>query len=165
MNIKLIAEVESLIGDFLSNAISDAKLASEGYPHGSYIESLGKTDNDLIHLIDEINAKIGNNISLSESVLDIPSFNTCMYNLTKYLKSPEELKLKKKEQSRVTSSSGSELIEQIWMHDSHRYIQVIFDRKTFKTISVSEVVEKYNQSLKKIEFIQKVEKWEKYYYR
>ena len=96
MNIKLIAEVESLIGDFLSNAISDAKLASEGYPHGSYIESLGKTDNDLIHLIDEINAKIGNNISLSESVLDIPSFNTCMYNLTKYLKSPEELKLKKK---------------------------------------------------------------------
>ena len=51
------------------------------------------------------------------------------------------------------------------MHDSHRYIQVIFDRKTFKTISVSEVVAKYNQSLKKIEFIQKVEKWEKYYYR
>lgn len=158
MNIKLVAEIQDMIDDFISNTVSNATLASEGYPHGSYIESLGTNVNDLIHLIDEINSKLGNNISVSEAILNIPSFNACIYYLLKDEKSPEELKLHKREQSKMTSSSGSELIEQIWKHDSGRYIQVIFDRKTLKTISVSEVVEKYNQNLRKSEFIQKVEK-------
>lgn len=158
MNKKLVAEIQDMIDDFSYDTVSNATLASEGYPHGSYIESLGTTGHDLIHLIDKINSNLGNNISVSEAILDIPSFNTCIYYLLKDEKSPEELKLHKREQSKVTSSSGSELIEQVWKHDSGRYIQVIFDSKTLKTTSVSEVVEKYNQSLRKSEFIQKVEK-------
>lgn len=155
MDNKLITKIQNLLDDFISDAQSEASIKSEGYPHGSYIDSLGKSSYDLVHLIDEVNHLIGNPILISELVLEVVPFYECIYYLDKDAKSPLDLKLHKVEQSILTSNSGSELICTIWKHDSCRFIRVIFDKTTLANKSVCEVVKKYNKSTKKNEFIEK----------
>ena len=155
MDNKLITTIQNLLDDFIHDAGSKASITSEWYPHGYYVESLGKSPTDLVYLIDEINYMIGNPILLSTEVLDIIPFYECIYYLDRDIKSPLDLKLHKVSQSLLKASSGSELICTIWKHDSYRFIQIIFDKITLKNKSVCEVIEKYNSSTKKLEFIEK----------
>lgn len=155
MNNKLITKIQNLLDDFICDASSEASIKSEGYPHGSYVDSLGKSSDDLVHLFDEVNYLIGNPILISEPVLNVIPFYECIYYLDKDAKSPLDLKLQKVDQSTLSSTSGSELISTIWKHNSGRFIRVIFDKITLNYKSACEVVEKYNSSTKKNEFIEK----------
>ena len=162
MDKKLITKIQDLFDDFICDAQSEASIKSEGYPHGSYVASLGKSSDDLVHLFDEINHLVGNPILISEPVLDVIPFYECIYYLDKDAKSPLDLKLHKVEQSILSLPSGSELICTIWKHHSGRFIRVIFDKITLNNKSVCEVVEKYNQSTKKNEFIEKEINWKNF---
>ena len=110
MDNKLITKIQNILDDFIHDAGSEASITSEGYHHGSYVESLGKSPTDLVYLIDEINYMIGNPILLSTEVLDIIPFYECIYYLDRDIKSPLDLKLHKVSQFSLKDSSGSELI-------------------------------------------------------
>lgn len=162
MDNKLITKIQDLFDDFICDAQSEASIKSEGYQHGSYVGSLGKSSDDLVHLFDEVNHIIGNPILISEPVLNVIPFYECIYYLDKDAKSPLDLKLHKVDQSTLSSTSGSELISTIWKHNSGRFIRVIFDKITLNYKSACEVVEKYNSSTKKNEFIEKEINWKKF---
>lgn len=144
MNKELITKIQDMIDSFNDDTISSATLASEGYPHGSYISSLGTTTDDMIYLFDDINHLLGNPISISQALFDVVPFYECIYYLTKDTKSPLDLKLKKIDQSYVVHEVGTKLICQIWQHKSGRFIQVIFNNETLETASACEVIQKYN---------------------
>ena len=67
MDISKADKLRDLIGYFLCDYNQSCEITSEGYPHGSYIES--SDDSIIIELIDEVNKLLGNPVNLS-SLLD-----------------------------------------------------------------------------------------------
>lgn len=157
-----ITYLQDMIDNFMSLASLECTIESEGYPHKPYISSLGVTTSDLIHFIDEINEHLGNSIELSQILLDEPSFKQCMYNLSHNISEPEVL-LSLVKTSDVVDSSNNKLIYSIWRHDSGRLIQLLQqefhnmnDGKDYmKTLSCNEVVQKFNNSTREIDYILK----------
>ena len=157
-----ITYLQDMIDDFMSLASSECTIESEGYPHQPYISSLGVTTSDLIHFIDNINETLGNSIELSQILLNKPSFKKCMYNLSHNISEPEVL-LSLVKTSDVVDSSNNKLIYSIWRHDSGRLIQLLQqefhnmnDGKDYmKTLSCNEVIQKFNNSTREIDYILK----------
>ena len=157
-----ITHLQDMIDDFMSQATSECTIESEGYPHGSYISSLGVSTEDLVHFIDEVNEYIGNHIELAPQLMNEPSFRQCMYNLSHNISEPE-VYLHLVKTSDVVDSLNNKLICSIWRHDSRRFIQLLQqkfynmndDKYYMKTLSCNEVVKKYDNQFKEYYFIQK----------
>ena len=165
MTQKQITHLQNMIDDFMSQAMSDCTVESEGYPHGSYISSLGVSTEDLVHFIDEVNEYIGNTIELAPQLLNEPSFKQCMYNLSHNISEPEVV-LNLIKASDVVDSLNNKLICSVWRHDSGRLIQILQkqlpsmndDRDYYmKTLSCNEVIAQFNKLTKDTDYILKEE--------
>ena len=172
MTQKQITHLQDMIDDFMLQATSDCTVESEGYPHASYISSIGVSPEDLVHFIDEVNEYLGNTIELAPQLLNKPSFKQCMHNLSLNISEPEVL-LHLVKTSDVVDSLNNKLICSVWRHDSGRLIQLLQkqlpsmndDRDYYlKTLSCNEVVAKFNHLTKDTDYILKEETWKKYYY-
>lgn len=171
MTKKQITHLQDMIDDFMQTAVSNCTIDSEGYPHGSYISSLGVSTEDLVHFIDEVNEYLGNPIELSQLLLDEPSFKQCMYNLSHNISEPEVL-LNLVKTSDVVDSLNNKLICSVWRHNSGRLIQLLQqefhsmndDKNYMKTLTCNEVVAKFNKLTKDTDYILKDEIWKKNYY-
>ena len=155
-----ITHLQDMLDDFISQATLDCTIESEGYPHGSYISSLGVTPKDLMHFIDEVNEYLGNQVELSPLLLDTLSFKQCMHNLSHNISEPEVL-LHLVESKDVVNQNNEKFVCSVWKHESERLIQLlkqkltIGDKEFFKVISCNEVVKKWNNQLKEHYFILK----------
>lgn len=165
MTQKQITHLQDMIDDFISTAISDCTVESEGYPHGSYISSLGVSTEDLVHFIDEVNEYLGNPIELAPQLLNEPSFKQCMYNLSHNILEPEVI-LHLVQSSDVVDSLNNKLVCSVWRHDSGRLIQLLQkqlpsmndDRDYYmKTLSCNEVIAKFNKLTKDTDYVLKEE--------
>ena len=164
MTQKQITHLQDMIDDFMSQATSDCTIESEGYPHGSYISSLGVSTKDLVHFIDEVNEYLGNPVELAPQLLNEPSFKQCMYNLSHNISEPEVV-LHLIKASDVVDSLNNKLICSVWRHDSGRLIQLLQqqfysmneDKDYMKTLSCNEVVAKFNKLTKDTDYILKEE--------
>ena len=164
MTQKQITHLQDMIDDFMSTAMSDCTVESEGYPHGSYISSLGVSPEDLVHFIDEINEYLGNPVELAPQLLNEPSFKQCMYNLSHNISEPEVV-LHLIKASDVVDSLNNKLICSVWRHDSGRLIQLLQqqfysmndDKDYMKTLSCNEVIAKFNKLTKDTDYILKEE--------
>ena len=164
MTQKQITHLQDMIDDFMSQATSDCTIESEGYPHGSYISSLGVSTKDLVHFIDEVNEYLGNPVELAPQLLNEPSFKQCMYNLSHNILEPEVV-LHLIKASDVVDSLNNKLICSVWRHDSGRLIQLLQqqfysmneDKDYMKTLSCNEVIAKFNKLTKDTDYILKEE--------
>ena len=165
MTKKQITHLQDMIDDFFSVAMSDCTVESEGYPHGSYITSLGVTPKDLMYFIDEVNEYLGNPVELAPQLLNEPSFKQCMYNLSRNISEPEGL-LNLVKTSNVVDSLSNKLICSVWRHDSGRLIQLLQkqlpsmndDRDYYmKTLTCNEVIAKFNKLTRDTDYILKEE--------
>ena len=164
MTQKQITHLQNMIDDFMSQAMSDCTVESEGYPHGSYISSLGVSTEDLVHFIDEVNEYIGNTIELAPQLLNEPSFKQCMYNLSHNISEPEVV-LNLIKASDVVDSLNNKLICSVWRHDSGRLVQLLQqefhsmndDKDYMKTLSCNEVIAQFNKLTKDTDYILKEE--------
>ena len=171
MTQKQITHLQNMIDDFMQTAVSDCTIDSEGYPHGSYISSLGVSTEDLVHFIDEVNEYIGNHIELAPQLLNEPSFRQCMYNLSHNISEPD-VYLHLVKTSDVVDSLNNKLICSVWRHDSGRLIQLLQkqlpsmndDKDYMKTLSCNEVIAKFNKLTKDTDYILKEKIWKNYYY-
>ena len=153
-----------MIDDFMSIAMSDCTVEQEGYPHGSYVSSLGVSTEDLVHFIDEINEYIGNPVELAPQLMNKPSFKQCMYNLSHNISEPEVV-LHLIKASDVVDSLSNKLVCSVWRHDSGRLIQLLQqhfhsmneDKDYMKTLSCNEVIAKFNKLTKDTDYILKEE--------
>lgn len=157
-----ITHLQDMIDDFMSQAISECTIESEGYPHGSYISSLGVSTKDFVHFIDEINEYIGNQVELAPLLFNTLSFKECMHNLSNNTHTPVVM-LKLVETKEVTDLNNNKLNYSIWKHDSGRFIQLLQqkfynmneDRDYMKTLSCNEVIAKFNKLTKDTDYILK----------
>ena len=164
MTQKQITHLQNMIDDFMSQATSDCTVESEGYPHGSYISSLGVSTEDLVHFIDEVNEYLGNPVELAPQLLNEPSFRQCRYNLSHNILEPEVM-LHLVQSSDVVDSLNNKLICSVWRHDSGRLVQLLQqefhsmndDKDYMKTLSCNEVVAQFNKLTKDTDYILKEE--------
>lgn len=162
MTKKQITHLQDMIDDFISKACYDCTIESEGYRHTPYISSLGVSTHELIYLIDEINEHLGNQIELTETLLDKPSFKQCMHNLSHNIPEPEVM-LHLIQTKDVVDSSNNKLIYSVWRHDSGRLIQLLQqeffsmneDKSYMKTLSCNEVVERFNNLTRETDYVLK----------
>jgi len=160
MTKKQITHLQDMIDEFISQATSDCTIESEGYPHGSYVTSLGVSTIDFIHFIDEVNEYLGNQVELSTLLLDILSFKQCMHNLSHNISEPEVL-LHLVESKDVVNQNNEKFVCSVLKHESGRFMQLlkqkltIGDKEFFKVISCNEVIKKWNNQLKEHYFILK----------
>ena len=163
MTQKQITHLQDMIDDFMSQATSECTIESEGYPHGSYISSLGVSTEDFVHFIDKVNEHLGNQVELAPLLFNTLSFKQCMQNLSNNTNTPVVM-LRLVETKEVTDSNNNKLNYSIWQHDSGRFIQLLQqnlnsmneDRDYYlKTISCNEVTKKYDNQFKEYYFIQK----------
>ena len=124
-----ITHLQDMIDDFFSQATLDSTIESEGYPHSSYISSLGVSTTDFVHFIDEVNDFIGNSVELSPLLLDILSFKKCMHNLSHNISEPEVM-LHLVESKDVVNQNNEKFVCSVWKHDSGRLIQLL-KQKTY----------------------------------
>ena len=154
-----ITHLQDMIDDFMSQATSECTIESEGYPHGSYISSLGVSTEDLVHFIDEVNEHLGNQVELAPLLFNTLSFKECMHDLSNTHTPVVMLQLV--ETKDVVDSNNNKLICSVWKHDSGRFIQLLQqkfynmndDKDYMKTISCNEVVKKYDNQFKEYYFI------------
>ena len=172
MTQKQITHLQDIIDDFMSTATSKCTIESEGYPHAPYISSLGASTEEFVHFIDEVNEYLGNQIELSQQLLNEPSFRQCMYNLSRNISEPEVL-LDLVKTSDVVDSLNNKLVCSVWKHDSGRLIQLLQkqlpstndDRDYYmKTLSCNEVIAKFNKLTRDTDYILKEEIWKNYYH-
>ena len=164
MTQKQITHLQNMIDDFMSQAMSDCTVDSEGYPHAPYISSLGVSTEDLVHFIDEVNEYIGNTLELAPQLMNEPSFKQCMYNLSHNISEPEVV-LNLIKASDVVDSLNNKLICSVWRHDSGRLIQLLQqqfyspnnDKYYMKTLSCNEVIAKFNKLTRDTDYILKEE--------
>lgn len=165
-----ITHLQDMIDDFMSQATSECTIESEGYPHGSYISSLGVSTEDFVHFIDEINEYIGNQVELAPLLLNTLSFKECMHDLSNTHTPVVMLQLV--ETKDVVDSNNNKLNYSIWQHDSGRFIQLLQqkfynmneDKDYMKTLSCNEVIAKFNKLTKDTDYILKEKIWKNYYY-
>lgn len=170
MTQKQITHLQDMIDDFMSQATSECTIESEGYPHGSYISSLGVSTEDFVHFIDEVNEHLGNQVELAPLLFNTLSFKECMHDLSNTHTPVVMLKLI--ETKEVTDSNNNKLNYSIWQHDSRRFIQLLQqkfynmneDRDYMKTLSCNEVIAKFNKLTKDTDYILKEKVWKNYYY-
>ena len=154
-----ITHLQDMIDDFMSQATSECTIESEGYPHGSYISSLGVSTEDLVHFIDEVNEHLGNQVELAPLLFNTLSFKECLRDLSNTHTPVVMLQLV--ETKDVVDSNNNKLICSVWKHDSGRFIQLLQqkfynmndDKDYMKTISCNEVVKKYDNQFKEYYFI------------
>ena len=164
MTQKQITHLQDMIDDFMSTACSECTIDSECYPHAPYISSLGVSNKDLMHFIDEVNEYLGNPVELAPQLMNEPSFKQCMYNLSHNISEPEVL-LNLIKTSDVVDSLNNKLICSVWRHDSGRLIQLLQqkfhsmndDKDYMKTLSCNEVIAKFNKLTKDTDYIIKEE--------
>ena len=158
MTKKQITHLQNMMDDFMSSAVSDCTIDSEGYPHAPYISSLGVSTEDLVHFIDEVNEYLGNTIELSQLLLNEPSFKQCMHNLSHNISEPEIL-LNLVKTSDVVDSLNNKLICSVWRHDSGRLIQLLqqHNEDYMKTLTCNEVVAQFNELTRDTDYILKEE--------
>ena len=162
MTQKQITHLQDMIDDFMSQATSECTIESEGYPHGSYISSLGVSTEDFVHFIDEVNEHLGNQVELAPLLFNTLSFKECMHNLSHNISEPEVL-LNLVKTSDVVDSLNNKLICSVWKHDSGRLIQLLQqqfyspnnDKDYMKTLSCNEVIEKFNKLTRDTDYILK----------
>ena len=164
MTQKQITHLQDMIDDFMSQATSECTIESEGYPHGSYISSLGVSQEDLVHFIDEVNEYLGNQVELAPLLFNTLSFKQCMHDLSNTHNPVVMLKLV--ETKEVTDLNNNKLNYSIWQHDSGRFIQLLQQNLNsmnedkdyyLKTISCNEVIAKFNKLTRDIDYILKEE--------
>ena len=161
MTQKQITHLQDMIDDFMSQATSECTIESEGYPHGSYISSLGVSTEDFVHFIDEVNEHLGNQVELAPLLFNTLSFKECMHNLSNTHNPVVMLQLV--ETKEVTDSNNNKLNYSIWKHDSRRFIQLLQqkfynmneDRDYMKTLSCNEVIAKFNKLTRDTDYILK----------
>ena len=161
MTHKQITHLQDMIDDFVQ-VCSDVTIESEGYPHGSYISSLGVSTEDFVHFIDEVNEHLGNQVELAPLLFNTLSFKECIHNLSNNTHTPVVM-LKLVETKEVTDSNNNKLNYSIWQHDSGRFIQLLQqkfynmneDRDYMKTLSCNEVIAKFNKLTKDTDYILK----------
>lgn len=155
-----ITHLQDMIDDFMSSAMMDCTIESEGYPHGSYVTSLGISTTDFVHFIDEVNDFIGNSVELSPLLLDTLSFKKRMHNLSHNISEPEVL-IHLVESKDVVNQNNEKFVCSVWKHESGRLIQLLKqkltagDKEFFRVISCNEVIKKWNNQLKEHYFILK----------
>lgn len=156
MTQKQITHLQDMIDDFMSQATSECTIESEGYPHGSYISSLGVSTEDFVHFIDEVNEHLGNQVELAPLLFNTLSFRQCMYNLSRNIPEPEVL-LNLVKTSDVVDSLNNKLICSVWRHDSGKLIQLLqqHNEDYMKTLTCNEVVAQFNELTKDTDYILK----------
>lgn len=83
-----ITNLQDMINDFMSETQTEAIIDSEGYPHSPYVSELGKSQEDLVHFIDEVNEYLGNPVELAPLLLNTLSFKQCMHDLSHNIHTP-----------------------------------------------------------------------------
>ena len=167
MTQKQITHLQDMIDDFFSETQTEARIDSEGYPHSPYVSQLGKSLEEFVHFIDEVNEHLGNTVELAPLLFNTLSFKQCMNNLSNNTHTPVVM-LQLVETKEVTDSNNNKLNYSIWQHDSGRFIQLLQqkfynmneDKDYMKTLSCNEVTKKYDNQFKEYYFIQKEIQWQ-----
>ena len=163
MTQKQITHLQDMIDDFFSETQTEARIDSEGYPHSPYVSQLGKSQEEFVHFIDEVNEHLGNQVELAPLLFNTLSFKQCMHDLSNNIRTPVVM-LQLVETKEVTDSNNNKLNYSIWQHDSGRFIQLLQqnlnsmndDRDYYlKTLSCNEVTKKYDNQFKEYYFTQK----------
>ena len=162
MTQKQTTHLQDMIDDFFSETQTEARIDSEGYPHSPYVSQLGKSQEEFVHFIDEVNEYLGNPVELAPLLFNTLSFKQCMHNLSNNTHTPVVM-LQLVETKEVTDSNNNKLICSIWRHDSGRFIQLLQqkfynmneDKDYMKTLSCNEFTKKYDNQFKEYYFIQK----------
>ena len=164
MTQKQITHLQDMIDDFFSETQTEARIDSEGYPHSQYVSQLGKSQEEFVHFIDEVNEYLGNQVELAPLLFNTLSFKQCMHNLSNNIHTPVVI-LQLVETKEVTDSNDNKLNYSIWQHDSGRFIQLLQqqfysmndDNYYLKTLSCNEVVAKFNKLTRDTDYILKEE--------
>ena len=164
MTQKQITHLQDMIDDFFSETQTEARIDSEGYPHSPYVSQLGKSQEEFVHFIDEVNEYLGNQVELAPLLFNTLSFKQCMHNLSNNIHTPVVI-LQLVETKEVTDSNDNKLNYSIWQHDSGRFIQLLQqqfysmndDNYYLKTLSCNEVVAKFNKLTRDTDYILKEE--------
>ena len=159
-----ITHLQDMIDDFFSETQTEARIDSEGYPHSPYVSQLGKSQEEFVHFIDEVNEYLGNPVELAPLLFNTLSFKQCMHNLSNNTHTPVVM-LQLVETKEVTDSNNNKLNYSIWQHDSGRFIQLLQqkfynmneDKDYMKTLSCNEVIAKFNKLTRDTDYILKEE--------
>ena len=163
MTQKQITHLQDMIDDFMSETQTEARIDSEGYPHSPYVSQLGKSQEEFVHFIDEVNEHLGNQVELAPLLFNTLSFKQCMHDLSNT--NTPVVMLQLVETKEVTDSNNNKLNYSIWQHDSGRFIQLLQqkfyhmkeDKDYMKTLSCNEVIAKFNKLTKDTDYILKEE--------
>ena len=164
MTQKQITHLQDMIDDFMSETQTEARIDSEGYHHSPYVSQLGKSQEEFVNFIDEVNEHLGNQVELAPLLFNTLSFKQCMHNLSNNIHTPVVM-LQLVETKEVTDSNDNKLNYSIWQHDSRRFIQLLQqqfysmndDKYYMKTLSCNEVVAKFNKLTRDTDYILKEE--------
>ena len=162
MTQKQITNLQDMIDDFFSKTQTEAIIDSEGYPHSPYVSQLGKSQEEFVHFIDEVNEYLGNPVELAPLLLNTLSFKQCMHDLSHNISEPEVF-LHLVKTSDVVDSLNNKLICSVWRHDSGRLIQLLQqqfysmndDKDYMKTLSCNQVIAKFNKLTRDTDYILK----------
>ena len=163
MTQKQITHLQDMIDDFMSETQTEARIDSEGYPHSPYVSQLGKSQEEFVHFIDEVNEYLCNQVELAPLLFNTLSFKQCMHDLSNTHTPVVMLQLV--ETKDVVDSNNNKLNYSIWKHDSRRFIQLLQqqfysmndDKDYMKTLSCNEVIAKFNKLTRDTDYILKEE--------